>query len=189
MFVACFDGLEVRRTFREREQPDLKSRRSRIVDLIRFDLEWVVEIGVLASHSDPDAAGQVGGDEERAPAFVLADVDSLVAACPMQRFLVTPQNDVPQSDRGDGADPTVSSSQDCGDPASVSFQNSVDDAATTACHQSQKGEQQANGRAWKDPDVKEWAKYSHRFTGSSQFNSTASSQCSYSFVRVSFDDS
>lgn len=112
----------------------------------------------MASHSDPDAADQVGGDEERAPAFVLADVDSFVAASPTQRFLVTPQNDVPQGDRGDWADPTVASGQDFGDPAAVSFQNSVDNATATACQQSQQCEQQANGRAWKNPDVKKGAK-------------------------------
>jgi hypothetical protein len=41
----------------------------------RFDLERIIEVGVAAAEPEGEVAEEVGGDEEGAPAFILADVD------------------------------------------------------------------------------------------------------------------
>lgn len=48
--------------------------------LIRLNLEWIVQIRISATHSDPETGQQVGGYHERSPTFVLPDMDSLMSS-------------------------------------------------------------------------------------------------------------
>src|SRR5829696_4108941 len=59
-----------------------------------LDLERIAEVGMASAEHRPHAAGQVSGDEQGTPPFVLPDVHAFVRTAALQARGVTCDHDV-----------------------------------------------------------------------------------------------
>ena len=131
-------------------------RLPRVVNGVRFDFKRIVQVGIVAAPPDPHTASEVRGDKEWSPAFVLADMDSLVPASSMQRRFVAAQNHMPQRDRRNGTDPEISPVQDRRDPAAVNFQDSVNNPRPSAADEGQCCKRQPDRGSRRNPHIDQW---------------------------------
>src|SRR5258708_16703107 len=67
---------------------------------IRLFLKRIIPVRAPAAEQEPEGAEEVGGDEEEAPAFVLADVDPLVGAGGVEVLRGAGQDGVAEGDGG-----------------------------------------------------------------------------------------
>src|SRR6185295_4445709 len=87
---------------------------------VRLFLKRIIPVRAPAEEEEPEGAEEVGGDEEEAPAFVLADVDSLVGAGGVEVSLGAGQDGVAEGDGGCSADER-GAAEEPGGKAAVEF--------------------------------------------------------------------
>ena len=109
---------------------------------VRFALERIVEVGVAAAGPDEKAGQEVGGDEERAPARALADVDALVGAGLVEDVAGAADNNVAESHGGSAAFEKGAVFEEQADKAAVDFDHALDETETATAEQGQRDKQQ-----------------------------------------------
>jgi hypothetical protein len=94
---------------------------------VGFTFEVIIQIRALAARPAEEGCCEVGGDEERAPAFALPHVDAFVSAGEFQQFAIACDHDVSQRHCGCPAFQWRASRQNEPDEAAVDFQDAVAD--------------------------------------------------------------
>ena len=98
----------------------------------RLALEGVVFVRAATAQEDERAGEQVGGEEERAPAFALANVDALVVARQLEQVGVTPEDNMTKGHCAGAALQQRAVGEEPSDEPAVNLQNAADDLMTDA---------------------------------------------------------
>lgn len=119
------------------------------VGLVRFDFEGIVPVGLAAAQPEVERTGQIGGDEERSPAFVLTDVHAFVFACGVERGGVASEDDVAKRD---GAGAEGFAFEEPAGESTVALERVIDAREGTAAEQGKRGGEESEQRSGRGPD-------------------------------------
>lgn len=117
--------------------------------------EGVVAVGVLVAEEGEEAGGEVGGEEEGAPAFVLADVDVLVVAREVEAGLVLGEDDVAEGHGGGAVGEGDAAAEEEGGEAAVQFEDAAGKLGLAAGEADEGKEDQAEEGVGGGPEVAE----------------------------------
>jgi hypothetical protein len=126
-----------------------------------FFFEWVIAVGVFAFDFEDQRGQQVGGDEEGAPAFALAHVDSFVGAGAGMGGGVAGDDDVAEGHGGRAAGERDEAFEEVSGEAAIDLEDAGMPARAAAGEEGWKGDQKANGACRQNPDVKQYAQRVH----------------------------
>jgi len=116
----------------------------------------------LAAQEGEGAGDAVGGKEEWAPGFALADVDALVGAGEVERMLVAAEDDVAEGHGGCAAGEEGAILEKKGGQAAVDFQDAMDGAGAAAGEEGGVEEEEAEEGGGGGPNVEEeFTKFEH----------------------------
>src|SRR5918994_5929709 len=118
----------------------------------RLDLERVAEVRMASAEDRPQAAGQVGRDEQWTPALVLSDVHAFVRPAALHAFGVARDHHVPEGHSRGSAPKRHQVRQHPGERGTLYLDDAIEqgDAATP---ESEAGESETDGARGGGPGV------------------------------------
>lgn len=121
--------------------------------VVGLAFEGVVAVGVFAAEEEVEAGEEVGGEEEGAPAFALADVDAFVGAGEVEGVAVLAEDDVAEGHGGGAAFEEGEVTEEEADEAAVDFEDAVDDLGAAAGEEGEGEEEEADEGRGEGPEV------------------------------------
>jgi len=120
----------------------------RSMDSGGLPFEVVIAVGVAATEEGEEAGEEVSGDEERAPAFALGDVDPLMATGDLQGLGIAAKDDMAKGHCSSTATKKGAVCEEQADGAAMDFEDAVDDPGAAASKPSywQEGHADESGR-------------------------------------------
>ena|SRR5687768_13049143 len=123
--------------------------------VVGFAFEGVVAVGVFAAEEHPQTREEVGGEEEGAPAFALADVDAFVGAGEVEGVAVLAEDDVAEGHGGGAAFQQGEVAEEEADEPTVDFEDAVDDLGAATGEEGEGEEEEADEGRGEGPEVGE----------------------------------
>ena len=120
---------------------------------VGFAFEGVVAVGVFSQKEEPETGEEVGGDEEGAPAFALANVDALVGAGPFEGVAVLAEDDVAEGHGGCAALEEGEVAEEDSDEAAVDFEDAIDELGAAAGEEGEGDEEEADEGRGEGPEI------------------------------------
>jgi len=124
-----------------------------VADGIGFFFEGVVAVGVLLAQVRDEAGGEVGGDEEGAPAVALADVDAFMFSGEVEGGGGAGEDDIAEGDGQGAAFEEGGVLEQPGDGAGVKFQDAGVELAARAEGKAGSAEAQAHEGGGEGPEA------------------------------------
>ena len=109
----------------------------------------------MAAQEGQRACDAIRGKKKWAPGLALADVNALVGASEVERFLVAAEDDVAEGHGGGAAGEEGAILEKKGGEAAVDFKDAVDDAGTTAGEEGGMEEEEAEEGGGGGPKIEE----------------------------------
>lgn len=128
-------------------------------------LKRIIPVRIPAAEQEPEGAEEVGGDEEEAPAFVLADVDSLVRAGGVEVILGAGQDGVAEGDGGGSTDKR-GAAEEPGGKAAVELEYSLHQLPAATGEQSEGAPEQAEEGPGRGPEIGEDSEHGNEWRNS-----------------------
>src|SRR4051812_21385366 len=128
---------------------------------VRLAFEGVVHVRAAATEELDEAGAEVRREEERAPAFGLADVDALVGAREVERELVAAEHDVAQRHRAGAAAEQGEAAEEHLDDAAVQLEHPVDHLMPAAGHARERQERESEGGGRERPEISQGTARDH----------------------------
>lgn len=125
--------------------------------VIRFRgliLEWMVEVRIKATQSEPEGDRPIQGEQEHPPAFELLDVKSLVRTTPAEALGIPRKNDMPQCHRCAPLMPATAAKHRP-EESPTGFDYAVTAVNGTPCGPGKQSQDGPQRRDWQGPEIGE----------------------------------
>jgi hypothetical protein len=149
--------LGVHRREKRCVQACLIAKPTEISGSIGFAFEGIVAVGgeIAAKEEEIETGSEIGGYEEGAPAFALADVDAFVGAGPGECAFVLAEDDVPQGHGQCAAGEEGAAAEEKADQTTMEFEDALNDLEAASGEKSEGEEEEADCGSGGGPYVAE----------------------------------